>query len=172
MTSVPLNAHAGSCALQPDCREGDRGDVRQQQPGRSLMRAYACARAHALAQPQAQLLPVDAEVDRLLGYTAINSRLCYGHGLPQQDARIKRFRDQVVRTKLQMLDSVGLAYRIGHLFLCKGCQGAGGGKLHLFIDLGRAHVQGTAENRWESEYVVYLVWTIRAASRDDDISAA
>ena len=35
-TNVRLNAHAGSCALQPDCREGDRGDVRQQQPGRSL----------------------------------------------------------------------------------------------------------------------------------------
>ncbi len=51
-------------------------------------------------------------------------------------------------------------------------QGVAGRKLHGFIDLCRACVQGPTKNRRKTQNIIHLIWIIRAARGNDGIGAS
>src|SRR5277367_5236321 len=125
-----------------------------------------------LAQMTLEALAVFGNVNRFLGHSGFDRGLGDGRGLPHQHTWIKRFRDQVIGTELEARDSVGAAHRVRHIFLGQICQGAGGSKLHLFVNHGGTHVQGAAEDEGESKNVVHLVGKVRTPGGYDDVIAA
>ena len=54
---------------------------------------------------------------------------------------------------------------VWHGLLGEVGDGQHGSHLHLFIDGGGMHVEGSAEDIGESNHVVYLVWIVAAACR-------
>ena len=62
-----------------------------------------------LAQPLLQLLAIFGEVDRILRHAGFHRGLGNGGRFPHQHARIERLGNDVVRSKLQALHTVGAA---------------------------------------------------------------
>ena len=118
-----------------------------------------------------QLRPVLVDVDHPARHTGAHRRPRYGRRHPQKDPGIERFWDQVVGTEPQPLDAIGAHHRIRHLLLGQGRERARRRHLHLLVDLLGTHVERPAENEREAQHVVHLIGIVRAAGRDDRVTA-
>ena len=67
---------------------------------------------------------------------------------------------------------VYIVYYIWHGLLCKVGNGKHGCHLHLFVDGGSVHVEGSAEDVWETDHIVYLIWIVGASGRHQNVGAA
>ena len=106
---------------------------------------------------------------RTLGHAAFHGSTRHGRGHNTHQARIKRLGNKVVRPERQLLPAVGL----GGLGACGGAGKLGNSvdtsQLHRIVDLGRTHVQRTAEDERETQHVVDLVGEIRPARRNQRV---
>src|SRR6185312_5179096 len=109
------------------------------------------------AESSFQLIAVLVEVDELVGCATRNGCPRHGGRHPQQNARIEREWNQVIRAEMNRVQAVETCDALGYVFLCEVCERASCGHLHHLVHFGCAHVQRTAEDEREAENVVDLV---------------
>ena len=109
--------------------------------------------------------------DGARGNTAYHRRTRHGGRHFQDQARIKGFRDDVIRPENRRLPAIGG----GHNFGCFNARECGNGirccHLHFFIDGGRTHIQRTTENEGKAENIIDLIRIIRPPGRHNRIRA-
>src|SRR6185436_19738084 len=118
----------------------------------------------------AELLAVGFEVgERPSRHAAFHRGFRYGRGDPGNEARIEGLGDNVLRSEADLFTFVGHRDDIRLLGLGQFSDGLHARELHLVGDTRGAHVQGTAEDEWETQHVVDLVRIVRAAGGDDAV---
>ena len=124
------------------------------------------------AQAAAQFFFVHIPVrDGLLGDTRLHRRAGHGRGHGINQARIKRLWNNVVGSERQIAAAVGEVHDLGH-----GLFGEVGNRLdrcqlHGLIDLGGAHVEGSAKDVRKAQYVIHLVRIVASAGRHNQVLA-
>eukprot|EP01022_Parablepharisma_sp_SALTPOND_P023573 TRINITY_DN501_c0_g7_i1.p1 TRINITY_DN501_c0_g7~~TRINITY_DN501_c0_g7_i1.p1 ORF type:complete len:1271 (+),score=484.06 TRINITY_DN501_c0_g7_i1:9557-13369(+) len=123
-----------------------------------------------LVDEAGQLGAIGVEVGDGAGrHAGLGSGLGHGRGDLEDQARIERGRDQVVRTEHQFLAGIGGADFGAGLGLGQVGDLAHAGQLHGFGDLGGAAVQRATEDVGEAQHIVDLVRIVRTAGGDDAI---
>ena len=129
-------------------------------------------RKSALVKEQCQFLLIFAEVfNRTAGNAAIHRRLGDGNRNGGNQARVKRFGDDIILAVNERLPAIS-----GHDFLAGRRLGKIGDGIHRrhfhrLIDGGRAHIERATEQVREAENVIDLVRIIRAAGGDNRVIA-
>ena len=95
-----------------------------------------------------------------------------GHGGRNciDQARIKRRRDDVIRTKCQ-LAPIGHCHFVGNVSTRQCGQRLSAGDFHFVVDRAGMDVKRTAEQVGKAEDVVHLIWIIGASGRNNYILA-
>ena len=109
--------------------------------------------------------------DRFARDARFDSRFGHGDRDGGDQPRVEGLGDQVFASERNIVVVVGGRYDVGHRLLGQCGQRPHGGDLHLLVDLGGAHVERSAENVRESEYVIDLVRIVRASGCEDDVFA-
>ena len=119
-----------------------------------------------------QALVISLEIgDRARRDSRFHRRPGNGRRDVDDQSRIERFRNQVIRTELHVVDAVGGGDDIrllGHRQIGDRMHGR---ELHRFIDGRRADVECTAKNEREAEDVVDLIRKVGTAGGDDRVGA-
>ncbi len=119
-----------------------------------------------------QLLAVGVEI---LNGPGRHARLHRGARHRRRDlhdqARIERFRYQIVRSEAKILVVIGGSDHIALLRLRQRGDGVHRRQLHLFVDSSRPDVERAAKNKREAEHVVDLIREVGAAGADDGVGA-
>ena len=105
------------------------------------------------------------------GHARVRRRLGHGRRNAQNQARVKRRRNQIIGAKTQLFADVGRRHFGAHLFFGQVGNLAHAGQLHLLGDFGGAAVERTAEDVRKAQHVVDLVRVVRAAGRHDAVGA-
>jgi len=117
-----------------------------------------------------QALAVGVHVlDRAHGHARRFGGFGHGRGNAQNQARVKRRRDQVVGAEGQFLAGIGSCHFLADVGLGQVGDFAHAGQLHFLGDLGRAAVERAAEDVRKTQHVVDLVRVVRAAGGDDAV---
>ena len=125
---------------------------------------------HGLEHVLRKLGPVILETrERARGNTAVHCGLRHRGREFRDQARVERFRNEVLRTELQRFAAVGGQDEIGRFLVGEFRECLHAGELHLLVDRGRADVERTAEQVRETQHVVDLVRVIGATRRDDRV---
>ncbi len=121
----------------------------------------------------AQFLAVGVHVgDGTRRHARIHRGLRHGRRDLDDEARIERLRNQILRTEFERVTFVGLRHFVALIGLFSQFRdGAHARQLHLFGDGRGAHVQRAAEDEREAQHVVDLVRIVRTARRDDRVRA-
>ena len=109
--------------------------------------------------------------DRTGRDTGVHRRLRHGRRNLDDQTRVERLGDQVIRAKIQVMARVSHGHFIGHFRFGQFGNGTNGGHLHLFSDTRRADIEGAAEDEGEAEHVVDLVHIVGTAGGDDRVRA-
>src|SRR5690606_32550549 len=132
-------------------------------------------RAHELAgaiHQAHQLLPVGFHIlERATRHTGVHGGLSNGRRYLDDEARIKRLGNDVVRAEAQLFAGVGHGDFIIRLGLGQFGNRAHAGQLHFFVDDRRADVHGATENEREAEDVVDLVRVVGTAGGNNAVRA-
>ncbi len=141
--------------------------------GRLLGRTEHRAHDHAgLVHELGQLVAVGGKVgDRHAGHPAVHGRARHGRRDLDDQARVERTRNQVVGPETELLVAVGRGHHVRLLFVRQLGNGVDAGRLHGFVDGGRAHIERATEDEWKAQYVVDLVRIIGAAGGNDGVRA-
>ena len=131
-------------------------------------RQHQLARSRRLTR-QAALIFV--QVQRLLGDAAVHRRAGDGHCDLTDQARVERGGDDIVGAEHQLATAIGLRHAVMRGHAGEGGDRIGGGDLHRFVDLRRAHVQRATEDIGEAQDVIDLVGIVRPAGGDDRVRA-
>ncbi len=128
--------------------------------------------ARGRVEAGAQLVAVAFGIDdRVAGDAALHGRPRDRRGHGNDQARIERRRDQIVRTVAQPAAAVGRADLVRHILAGERCDRVGGGDLHGVVDRGRADIERTPEDVGKAQDVVDLIGIVRAAGCRDRIRA-
>ena len=140
--------------------------------------AFACALCNAAlelvvaAQAGVQVELVCFPVfDGLLGHTAFDGRFGYSDRNAGDQSWVERFGNDQVASKGDVAHVVRLVHLVGHRFFGEFCQGLDRSQFHGVVDGGGPHIQGSAEDVGEAQYVVHLVRMVRAAGGHDQVLA-
>src|SRR6185312_8506766 len=98
------------------------------------------------AEPSFQLIAVLVEVDEFVCCATRNRCPRHGGRDPQQNARIEREWNQVIRAEMNRVQAVEPCHALGYVFLCEVGKRASRGHLHHFVHFRCAHIQRTAED--------------------------
>ena len=109
--------------------------------------------------------------DGARSHTTVGCGLCHGGGNAQNQARVKRLGDQVVRAKCQLLPSVGSGHFVAGFGLGQVGNLAHASQFHFFGDFCGPAVQCTPEDVREAQHVVHLVGVVRPAGGNDAVRA-
>ena len=110
-----------------------------------------------LAEAAFELVAVLVKVDGELSDAGFHGGVGNSEGFPDENSRIERLGDDVLRAKLQSFDTIGAADGIRHILTCERGEGVGGGQFHFVVDSGGAHIERAAEDERKTEDVVDLV---------------
>ncbi len=86
-----------------------------------------------------------------------------------QQARVERFRNNIIIAKSDVLFTIRHVHDIRHGRFGQFGKGFHGREFHRFVDLRGAHIQRSPENVGEAQYIVHLVGIITAARGHDHI---
>ena len=95
--------------------------------------------------------------DFCASHSAFHSSFCHCAGNFGDEAWIYRFRDKVFRTERKVVYVVGCVDYIRHRLFCQVGNGVYGRNFHFFVDCFSLSVQSTAEDIWETDYIINLV---------------
>ena len=107
--------------------------------------------------------------DRAGSYARLLRSLRHGRRNAQNQARIKRFGNDVFWPEAQILPAVGLRHLVADFHLGQCGNLAHTGQLHFFGDLGGATIKRPTEDIREAQHVIDLVRIVAAAGGDDAI---
>ena len=110
-------------------------------------------------------------LDRAAGHTGRGGGFGHGRGDAQDQARIERRGDDVVRAEVQVLAGIGVGHLVTGLGLGQGGNFTHAGQLHLLGDARGTAVQCAPEDVREAQHVVDLVRIVRTAGGDDAVRA-
>ena len=117
-----------------------------------------------------ETLAVGFEIlDRPGRHTGLHRRLRHRRCQLNQQTRVERLRNQMVRPELQILTLGTLGDHIGSLHPRQLGNRMDTGHLHLVVDRGRADIERAAEDVGEAQHVVDLVRKVRAPGGDQRI---
>ena len=120
----------------------------------------------------AEFLNIGVEVgNRTRGYTGVHCRFGDRRSDLDDQARIERFRNDIFRTKAQILIAVGRGDHFALFGMCQFRYRVDCSQLHLFVNRRGANVQRPAEDEREAQHVVDLVRVVRTPGADDGIFA-
>ena len=109
--------------------------------------------------------------DGARGNTACHRRTRHRRRHFQNQARVKGFRDDVIRPENRRLPAIGRCYNFG----CLNARECGDGirrcHLHFLIDGRCTHIQRTTEDEGKAQDIIDLVWIICAPSCHNRIRA-
>ena len=109
--------------------------------------------------------------NRARGHARLGRSLRHGGRNTQNQARVKRRRNQIIRPKAQLFADVGRGHFGAHFFFGEVGNLAHAGQLHFLGDFGGAAIERTTEDVRKAQHVVDLVRVVRAASRHDAVGA-
>ncbi len=125
-----------------------------------------------LSEQLLQVLLVRLPVGNLLAcHATLYGSLGNGSAHLGDESRVYGLRDEVFRSEGEVVDVVYLVDHVGNGLLGEVGDGEYGSHLHLLVDGGSVHVEGSAEDVGESDDVVDLVGIVAAAGRHQHVGA-
>ena len=116
--------------------------------------------SHQFAEMRFIFIPV---LDILAGHTTLHSGTGHGDGYFRNQTRIYRFRNKIFRTESEVVYMVSFVHYIGYRLFGQIGNGVYGGNLHLFVDCFCLSVERSAEDIWETDYIINLVRIVRTS---------
>ena len=120
-----------------------------------------------------ELLAICGEVgDGAPGHAGLHGRARHGRRDLEDEARVERLGDDVVRPKDGRSAAIGGRDDLARLHPGERGGRLDGGELHRLVDLGRPHVERAAEDERKAEHVVDLVGVVGPPGRHDRVGPA
>ena len=116
--------------------------------------------SHQFAQLQFVGIPV---FNVFAGYSAFHGSACYGTRYFGDEARVYRFRDEVVGAESKVVHMVSLVYDVGYRLFGQVGYGVYGSQFHFFVDGTGVCIECTAEDVGETDNVIYLIRIVTAS---------